>query len=80
MLKVILVTLCLGGGGLKLPLRDISASRLARNNISMATPHVFGLNGAIGNTPRWNRQSEIHDSGWNNAITRISANIGLHDS
>jgi len=32
------------------------------------------LNGAINNTPRWNRKSEIQDGGWNNVIARISAN------
>jgi len=35
---------CVEGGGVKLPTRCISASRLARNEIPKATPILFGSN------------------------------------
>jgi len=45
MLKFILVTFVMkGGGGVKLPPRGISASRLARNKIPTATPMFSGSN------------------------------------
>ena len=55
------------------------ASRLTRIKILTASPSygVKLFNGAINNTVRWNRKSEIQDGFWINVVTCISAYI--HD-
>ena len=60
--------ICVEEDRIKSPTRCISASRLARNKID-GYHHFFIVklsNGAISNTVRCNRKSEIQNVGWNN--------------
>jgi len=58
MLKIILVTFLLKG--VKLPPRGISASRLARNKISMATPMFSGSNFSLVLSVILPDETELH--------------------